>query len=184
MILTNMALNFKVTEPMEEYANKAFSFLEKHLEKNCLVNLSFIKRKRAFELSINFRYSNKKINLSIQEEDFYVGLDKLASKVRNKISKEHSIKKDINRTSINDLNSTLAYDLDNNLSSDIDEESKIGVISKRKPFQMKPMKEQEALLQIKKLGYKSFMFFDCDKQCMCLIYKRKDDTYGIIIPEV
>lgn len=55
-----------------------------------------------------------------------------------------------------------------------------GKIVKRKVFEMKPMYEEEAILQMETLGHASFMFYNADIENMCLLYKRKDGNYGLI----
>lgn len=53
-------------------------------------------------------------------------------------------------------------------------------IVKRKIFKMKPMFEEEAILQMEMLGHNSFMFFNANIEKMCLLYRRKDGNYGLI----
>ena len=61
-----------------------------------------------------------------------------------------------------------------------EEEKTEGVIVKRKVFNLKPMYEEEAILQIELLGHPSFMFLNAETEKICLLYKRKDGNYGII----
>ena len=56
----------------------------------------------------------------------------------------------------------------------------MGRIVKRKTFEMKPMYEDEAILQMEMLGHSSFMFYNAAIAKMCLLYKRKDGNYGLI----
>lgn len=56
----------------------------------------------------------------------------------------------------------------------------MGRIVKRKIFEMKPMYEDEAILQMEMLGHSSFMFYNAATGKMCLLYKRKDGNYGLI----
>ena len=56
----------------------------------------------------------------------------------------------------------------------------MGEIVKRKVFEMKPMFEDEAILQMGMLGHSSFMFYNAAIDKMCLLYKRKDGNYGLI----
>lgn len=54
------------------------------------------------------------------------------------------------------------------------------LITKRKTFEMKPMTESEAICQMNLLNHPFFMFYNADMENMCVIYKRKNGTYGII----
>ena len=53
-------------------------------------------------------------------------------------------------------------------------------IIKRKDIEMKPMDEDEALLQLNLLDHDFFVFKNIDEECVSVIYKRKDDNFGII----
>ena len=57
-------------------------------------------------------------------------------------------------------------------------------IVKRKSFPMKPMFEEEAILQMEALGHPFFIFFNEDVQEICVLYKRSDGDYGIIEREL
>ena len=45
---------------------------------------------------------------------------------------------------------------------------------------MKPMDEEEAVLQSSLLGHDFFVFKNIDEECTSVLYKRKDGNYGII----
>ena len=45
---------------------------------------------------------------------------------------------------------------------------------------MKPMSEEEAILQMDLLGHEFFIFKDSDTDTNAVLYKRKDGNYGII----
>ena len=53
-------------------------------------------------------------------------------------------------------------------------------IVKRKDIDMKPMDEEEAILQIELLNHDFFVFKNIDEDCVSVLYKRKDGSYGII----
>lgn len=54
------------------------------------------------------------------------------------------------------------------------------LITKRKVFEMKPMTEAEAICQMNLLKHPFFLFYNAEIDNMCVIYKRKNGTYGII----
>ena len=53
-------------------------------------------------------------------------------------------------------------------------------IVKRKNIEMKPMDEEEAILQMNLLGHEFFVYKDINTNKVCVIYKRKDGHYGLI----
>ena len=60
-----------------------------------------------------------------------------------------------------------------------DEEENIKIV-KRKNIEMKPMDEEEAILQSSLLGHDFFVFKNIDEECVSVLYLRKDGSYGII----
>ena len=66
-----------------------------------------------------------------------------------------------------------------NFEAIIEEEPKTTIV-KRKSVEMKPMDEEEAVLQMELLGHEFFVFQDIDTDSISVLYKRKDGNYGII----
>jgi len=63
-----------------------------------------------------------------------------------------------------------------------DDEDEIA-ITKIKTFPYKPMSPEEAILQMNLLDHKFFVFIDNDTQKVCVVYKRHENEYGLIVPE-
>ena len=47
-------------------------------------------------------------------------------------------------------------------------------------IEMKPMSEEEAILQMNLVDHDFFIYTDEKKNKVCVLYKRKDGNYGII----
>ena len=62
------------------------------------------------------------------------------------------------------------------------EESKSKIV-KRKKIEVKPMNEEEAILQMELLGHEFYMYKDSETNKPAVIYKRKDSNYGLIESE-
>ena len=52
-----------------------------------------------------------------------------------------------------------------------------------KTFPFKPMTPEEAILQMNLLGHSFFAFTDAELGDICVVYKRKAGSYGLIVPE-
>ena len=63
-------------------------------------------------------------------------------------------------------------------SSDEDDEEFSVVRTKR--FDLKPMDQEEAILQMNMLGHTFFIFTDAESDETNIVYKRKDGKYGLI----
>ena len=56
-------------------------------------------------------------------------------------------------------------------------------IVKRKKIEVKPMDEEEAILQMELLGHQFYMYKDSETNKATVIYKRSDGNYGLIESE-
>ncbi len=62
----------------------------------------------------------------------------------------------------------------------IEEEGEFNI--RTKAFPMRPMSPEEAILQMNLLGHSFFMFANAETGDTCVVYKRKDNDYGMITP--
>ena len=53
-------------------------------------------------------------------------------------------------------------------------------IVKRKQLELKPMSEEEAILQLELLGHDFFIYKDVHTNEIDILYKRRDGNYGVI----
>lgn len=60
----------------------------------------------------------------------------------------------------------------------VEEESEFNI--RKKSFDLKPMTAEEAIMQMNLLGHTFFVFEDQDSEEICVVYKRKDNAYGLI----
>ena len=56
-------------------------------------------------------------------------------------------------------------------------------VTKIKTFPYKPMTPEEAILQMNLLDHTFFVFINDETQKVCVVYKRHDNKYGMIVPE-
>ena len=64
--------------------------------------------------------------------------------------------------------------------AEVEEEN---TVIRTKVFRMKPMTPDEAILQMNLLGHDFFMFRDSVSEENCVVYRRRDGAYGLIVPE-
>lgn len=57
-----------------------------------------------------------------------------------------------------------------------------GQIIRRKEFTLEPMNEEEAVEQMELLGHDFYVFFNPDVNAINVIYRRRDDNYGLLQP--
>ena len=65
---------------------------------------------------------------------------------------------------------------------DVDEEDELDVV-RTKTVVLKPETVEEAILQMNLIGHMFYMFRNAETDDICVVYKRKANTYGLIEPE-
>lgn len=163
-----------VTEAIKEYVTSKFEKLDKYFENpeeiKAYVNVKVNNLSQIIEVTI----PTSKFTLRAEEghEDLYAATDLMVDKLERQIRKNKTRLK--NKFKNNDL-------MDLNLEFEVTaEEVNDNKIVKRKSIEMKPMDEEEAILQAELLDHDFFVFKNVDEECVSVLYKRKDGRYGII----
>lgn len=163
----------EVTERIKDYVTKKLSKLDKFFkeESDARVVIGSIKDNSYIEATIHA--SGMMYRAEITDPDLFAAIDKSVDIIERQIRKNKTkLEKKIKKDAITD--SVL---LSGNNFEDDDEEFKV---IKRKRFHVKPMTEEEAILQMNLLGHNFFVFLNPETDEMNVVYKRKDGNYSII----
>lgn len=166
--------NVDVTPAIKGYIEEKIGRLDKYLESPSDVSASIVVKVRGKEQIIEVTIPVNKIILRGEEshDDLYAAIDLVSDKIERQIRKNKTkLKKRKEKNNFVDFNYEFEIDKD---------EEKDETIVKRKTIEMKPMNEEEALLQMDLLGHEFFVFKNTDSECVSILYKRKDGNYGII----
>ena len=63
------------------------------------------------------------------------------------------------------------------------EEANFDVV-RTKRFAVKPMDVDDAITQMELLGHNFFLFMNAETDTMCVLYRRNDGSYGLLVPEI
>ena len=164
-----------VTDAINEYVETKLSKLHKYFkEEDILANI--LLRVRGNSQIIEVTIPTDKFILRGEEEDkdLYAAIDLVTDKLERQIRK--------NKTRLKKQNSIDNKYKEFNFEYIIPEEetTEDEQIVKRKNIEMKPMDEEEAILQMNLLGHEFFVYKDINTNKVCVIYKRKDGHYGLI----
>ena len=165
----------EVTDAIKEYIDEKIDKLNKYFDKDDIEAKILIKvtnNKQIIEVTI----PTNKYTLRAEEgnSDLYAAIDLVVDKLERQIRKNKTKLNDrYKKENIVDFNFDYIEDYEN-------EENDENLIVKRKNIDIKPMDEEEALLQMELLNHDFFMFKNIDEDCISLIYRRKDGKFGII----
>ena len=162
-----------VTDAIRDYTEEKLGKLEKYF-KDDEITANVLTRVRGNSQIVEVTIPTSKFVLRSEEEneDLYAAIDLVSDKL------ERQIRKNKTRLNRNVKDNVKEFNFDYVLA-DTEEESKEKIV-KRKNIEMKPMDEEEAILEMELLGHAFFVYKDMDTNNVCVLYKRKDGDYGLI----
>ncbi len=165
-------IKVKITPAIKSYIEEKIGKLDKYFEEPEGITANVAVRVRGREQIIEVTIPAKKIILRGEEsnKDLYAAIDLVSEKIERQVLKN---KTRMNKKSNKELMTGINIDFD----STQEEKDKI---VKRKEIEMKPMSEEEAILQMNLIDHDFFIFNNVDEDLTSVLYVRKDGNYGII----
>ena len=163
----------KITDSMHDYIEEKLGKLEKYLKNSDEIRANVIVKVKNHEQRVEITIPLKTYIVRAEEtkDDFYAAVDKALDTLERQIRK--------NKTRMMSKQVKTSFDFDiNEIEQEIEKEEK--KIVKRKTVEVKPMNEEEAILQMELLGHEFYMYKDSESGKSAVVYKRKDGNYGII----
>ena len=170
MKLTIRGDKLVVTDAIKSYIEEKLAKLDKYFENPEDLSANIVVRTRGIDQIIEVTIPIKKAILRSEEshKDLYAAIDKVTDKLERSIRKN---KTKIKRRKVENMDVFLDFD--------VEEETEQKIV-KRKTIDNKPMSEEEAILQMELLDHDFFIFENMETNKTCVIYKRKDHSYGLI----
>jgi len=185
-----------ITERIEEHVNKRMERLERHMPQvmETRVELSHLPTKSlsdSFTCQITMRAKKRVMRSEESNGTVYSAIDKAVDKMDRQIEKVAGRRKRHQRTSLVD-NTAAVLDAAPDIALTMAdaqaiasiEMPPIGQIVRRKEFNLNPLTEEEAIEQMELLGHDFFLFHCSEDDAINLLYRRKDETYGLLQPRI
>lgn len=167
----------KITKAMNDYIEEKLAKLNKYLENGDRVRANVIVKVKNHEQRVEITIPMKSFILRSEEtkDDFYAAVDKAVDKLERQIRK--------NKTRMMSKQVKVNYEF-NFSEIEVDEDdAKENKILKRKKVEVKPMNEDEAIIQMELLGHQFYLYKDSETDKTVVLYKRNDGNYGVIEAE-
>ena len=164
-----------VTDSIKAYIEEKVNKLDKYFDNDDIEAKIVIKVANNREI-IEVTIPTNKYTLRAEErnEDLYAAIDLVIDKLERQIRKNKTKLNDrYKKESFMDFNFDFIEEFENDKEED-------ELIVKRKTIDIKPMDEEEAILQMELLNHDFFVFKNLDEECKSVLYKRKDGKFGII----
>ncbi|MBM7704483.1 ribosome hibernation-promoting factor, HPF/YfiA family [Metabacillus iocasae] len=176
--------NIEVTPAIKDYVEKKINKLERYFDQtpksDVYVNLKVYNNEQKIEVTIPM--TDLVLRAEETHTDLYAAIDLVVDKLERQIRK-HKTK--VNRkfrekgvpkyvfANLEDETAATA------VATEEDEDLEL-VRTKR--FDLKPMDNEEAILQMNMLGHSFFVFTNAETNTTNVVYRRKDGKYGLIEP--
>ena len=161
---------YENTDSIKEYIEAKLSRLDKYIKDSDDIEAVVLTKKegRRYKIEVTIPTKDFTLRNEVTDDDLYAAIDLVIDKLERQVRKN---KEKLNKKKkvIEDFE----IDIEDNF---IEEE----VIVKRKSIELKPIDEEEAILQMELLGHNFFVYKDIDTDKICVLYKRKNGNYGII----
>ncbi|MCI5643155.1 MAG: ribosome-associated translation inhibitor RaiA, partial [Peptoniphilus sp.] len=166
MLLNFVGKNIELTESLKNVAEKKFSKLDKYFSKEVEARVVFSTIREEQTVEVTIFLPKTIIRAEETTDDMYSSMDNAVDALARQIRK-HKTK--LKRRYQN--NETIRFDEIVEKEKFEEPEKKI---VKRKNFELNPMNEEEAILQMELLNHNFFVFLDADTDAVSVVYKRKD----------
>ncbi len=160
----------KVTEAIKNYITEKIGRLDRYFENPVEMKAYVVVRVRNKDEIIEVTVPSSKFTLraEVSDTDLYAAIDKVSDKLERQIRK--------NKTRLRkQFKEVLRFEMEND---DVVENDNIVV--KRKQVELRPMSEEEAILQMELIDHDFYLFKNSETDKISVLYKRNDKSYGII----
>ncbi len=160
-----------ITEAMKTYAEEKIQKLNKYIENSEEITGTILFKVYGPKQKIEVTIPLKNYTLRVEEEgqDFYAVIDTSIDKLERQIIK--------NKARLSNKRNKGKIDLILDFETEEENHNKI---VKRKQVELKPMDEEEAILQMELINHDFYMFKNIETDKMAVVYRRKHGDYGII----
>ncbi|MFQ9516450.1 MAG: ribosome hibernation-promoting factor, HPF/YfiA family [Eubacterium sp.] len=169
--------NIEVTEGIRSAVEEKLGKLDKYFAKETRVDVTLSVNRNEQKVEVTIPVKGNIIRAEEVSEDMYASIDMVEETIERQLVKYKN--KLVNKKKVSKDNFTAAF-----IDSDYEEDEEESVkIVRTKRFGIKPMDPEEACVQMELLGHNFFVFLNADTDEVNVVYKRKNNTYGLIEPE-
>ena len=180
--------NISVTEALEQYATKKIERIRKFFDDDHSVSRAEVELIHERNPSIpepEIAETTLFINGAVLKAreasiDMYASIDRMSDKLERQVRRYRG--RQLDRWQGQRERHAAAVEAGGPMIVEEEEEDVGARIVRTKQFQMKPMSPEEAALQMELLDHAFFVFTNADTGEINVVYRRRDDNYGLIEP--
>ncbi|WP_431029202.1 ribosome hibernation-promoting factor, HPF/YfiA family [Lysinibacillus sp. LZ02] len=171
--------NIEVTPAIREYVETKVDKVERYFNEDvnatANVNLKVYNDKQT-KVEVTIPMKNVTLRAEERHNDMYAAVDLIVDKLERQIRK-HKTK--VNRKFREREGAGLYFAHVTQPGAEVEQEEEYAIV-RTKQFDLKPMDQEEAILQMNMLGHDFYIYTDAESDSTNIVYKRKDGKYGLI----
>lgn len=167
--------NIAVTEGLRTAVEDKIGKLEKYFTTETEVHVTLSVEKERQKIEVTIPVKGNIIRSEQVSNDMYVSIDLVEEIIERQLKKY--------KTKLVDQQQASNYFKKDYIDREFPEEEEIKIIRTKK-FDIKPMYPEDACIQMELLGHSFYVFCNAETDQVCVVYKRKGNTYGMIEPEL
>lgn len=167
--------NIAVTDALKGITEKKLSRMDKYFVEDVSATVTLSVEKNLHKVEVIIPFNGALLRAEVKSSDMYNAIDSVIDKLEGQVRKQ--------KTKLQRRHYEASLRFANIIDHDDEEDSKEPKIVKTKKFAIKPMSEEEAVLQMELLGHDFFVFLNAHTEQVNVVYKRKDGNYGLIEQE-
>ncbi len=177
MKISIYAKNIQLTDALKEAAIKKIRRLDKFFQQDIEAKVVLSIEKKFHKVEVTIPFNGRIVRVEEACDDMYNAIDEAVESLEKQIRK-HKTKLQ------NKKHSNESIKFENIEPLDMEDEEQEFKVVKTKRFAIKPMNIEEAILQMDLLRHNFFVFLNADTEEVNVVYKRNDENYGLIEPEL
>lgn len=167
--------NMDVTPSLKEAVENKLGKLERYFTPDTEIHVTLSVQKEHQKIEVTIPVKGNIIRSEQESSDMYVSIDLVEEvierqlrKYKNKLIAKHQEGSNFNKELFE--------------TEEVVDDGEIKIVRTKK-FGIKPMFPEDACVQMELLGHNFFVFFNAESDEVCVVYRRKDGTFGLIEPE-
>ena len=175
MKFTIVGKNINVTEGLRLAVEDKIGKLEKYFTPDTEVHVTLSVEKERQKIEVTIPVKGNIIRSEQVSNDMYVSIDLVEEIIERQLKKY--------KTKIIDRNQGGGSFKQDFMENDYIDDEEIKIV-RTKRFDIKPMYPEDACVQMELLGHSFFVFVNAESDQVCVVYKRKGGTYGLIEADI
>lgn len=174
MNFTITGKNIEVTEGLRTAINEKIGKLDKYFSNETAAHVTLSVEKDRQKIEVTIPVKGNIIRAEEVSNDMYVSIDLVEEIIERQLRRY--------KTKLVDAKQAAAEFNKTYIEKDYEDEPEVKIVRSKK-FGVKPMNPEEACVQMELLQHNFYVFLNSETEEVNVVYKRKNNTYGLIEPE-